>query len=89
LRWVEVVEVAVEVAVDVVLVVGADVAPVGWVVPRRQGRGAAASAPAAGTGSHTRWDSRATRKSALDAARRWSVSEWGLSHRRKVWLQVG
>ena len=68
MRWVEVVEV--EAAAVVGLAVVADVGRAGWAVGRPPVPVATASAPIAGTRSHTPWECPVTRRSAPSAARR-------------------
>lgn len=67
MKWVEVVDVA---AVRVVAVVA-----VKGVAPRPLGQVVTVFAPVVGTRNHTWSDSRATRKSAPSAARRWSARD--------------
>lgn len=56
-------------AVEVAVGVARAGDPVAWVAQKRPDREAAASAPSAGTGRHTRWENPATNRPARAAAR--------------------
>ena len=81
MRWVEAVEVVVVVVVAPAAVLVAGRA--GWVAPRLPVLAVTASAPVAGTGSHTRWAYPVTRKSAHSAARRWCANKERVSGARR------